>query len=254
MSLEVAFELGRFYPLIKKMSDGVVDAHEVFERLPGLEAYWQTGLLTQGTAVTPTIGTGFFDLSRISNPVISFGETRAYCQFSGSNYLSGSNAGANPGNETWIEASIRGFTAGCWVRLQEATVAPGDGIMGRTGNAPNFGWWLAANPGGTAQGVVSTNGTAAEAVSMLSALTVGQWHFVALRFSNATDLSLFVDGAKVSQSTALTSIFTPSQAFEVGRIIANNTYAITGDIRDVWNCKSALSDQIIGEIRAVTAE
>jgi hypothetical protein len=99
---------------------------------------------------------------------------------------------------------------------------------------------------------VSSNGAATFTVTG-SPLTIGAWHFIALRFIPSTEIAVFQDGDKAVNATAIpASINVSTQNFEIGRYINDDSRTFHGRARDVFICAAALSDALIEEVRATS--
>lgn len=252
MGAETAFEVGRLYGPIKAISDILTSsAEEIFIQLPGIEGYYPMSIANgSGQGINHT-GAGD-PLTQTGVVPIGF-DGNAYRQLgSGTNYLHAASAYGLTGTETFISSSLRGFTIGGWFWVNsspatEAGLISRDGSPGQRGY--NVNWKSANNP----QLVISVDGTATTLVDA-PVSTLSEWHFIVGRFIPSTEIAVFVDGDKTVNTTSIpASCFVSSQQFEVGRYRNSGVRIIHAKCRDVFICRSALTDAQIAAIRTATA-
>jgi len=252
MGLETAFEVGRLYLQIKRIADALVASQQdVFVRLPGLVGYWPMGMRAAGS-VTDHTGNGFTLTQTGINPVGYDGNSFSHLG-NGTNYVSNSSAQLGlSGLETWISSSIRGLTIGGWFMLDAFNPNSG-GLISKDALAPNRGYYLAASSVGAVTMSVSVNGSAQSFVTS-PVVTISQWHFLVGRFTPGTEVAVFTDGDKTTNSTAIAASCNASTGgFNIGRFNSNDTLIQHCKSRDVFVCASALSDALIEEIRNTSA-
>ena len=126
------------------------------------------------------------------------------------------------------------------------------GLISRDAVPPNRGYNLTWNSSDIAAFAMSGTGAATTvATSAISTLAV--WHFIAGRFIPSTEVAIFVDGDKSTNSTAVpASCNVSTQSFEVGRYLNDGNRIIHAKCRDVFIFQSALTDDLITRIRQNT--
>lgn len=248
MSADTAFEVGRLYGPIKAIADTLTAAQkDIFIRLPGLAGYYPMSVVsnTGGASEhsqggTPVVETGTVPLAFDGNSYRHVGN--------GTNYLSAVGVYGLTGIEAYISSSIRGFTIGGWFMV-DTVPAQNGGLITKDAPAPERGYTLVWRNANNVGFFISGNGAATNSViSQVS--TIAQWHFIVGRFTPSTEVAVFVDGDKTVDTTAIASQCNVSaQAFEVGRTFNDNNQVAHAKCRDVFICRSALSDELIEEVR-----
>lgn len=252
MSDRTAFEVGRLYQPIKTIADTLVASQkDIFVRLPGLVGYWPSGIRAASGQVVEHGGSGFNLFQTGACPVGFDGNSFAHLG-NGTNFVwSSSTQLGLTGTETWISSSIRGLTVGAWFMVDTSPTIS-TGLMGKDGVASDRGYavdWLGTNA--PRFGVSGTGGAVVLATGGVQA--IGQWIFIVGRFIPSTEVSVIVNGDKSVNTTAVpASVFGSSQNFEVGRYFNDNTRIIHGKVRDAFLCASALSDEVIEELRVTS--
>ncbi len=250
MGERTAFEVGRLYQPIKQIADVLTASQkDIFIRLPGLEEYWPCGIRLNGGALADH-ARGGVHLSEVGAVPTGFdGDSYAHLG-NGVNYFSGSGVGGITGSETYIDATIRGLTIGGWFMMDTQPVGNADVFISKDDVPPQRGYrldWTAANvprfgASGTGAAVIFANAPAS---------TIGVWHFIVGRYTPSTEIAVFVDGDKTSNTTAIpATIFVSSSPFQVGRRGTDDTSIPHAKARDLFICAAALEDDIIAAIRA----
>lgn len=248
MSADTAFEIGRLYAPIRQIADIIVAGHgAIFHELPGLAGYYPMGMTNStGGAVNHTGGDN--PLTQVGTVPAAF-DGNAYRHLgNGINYLSSTGAYGLTGTETWITASLRGLTLGAWFMID--TSPSGDsGLMSRDAPTTERGYALTWTLADKANFRMSGNGASVfAATSPPNALAV--WHFIVGRFIPSTEVAVFIDGDKSTNTSAIpVSCNVSTQAFEIGRFFADDTRVTHAKCRDAFICQSALSDEQIENVR-----
>lgn len=249
MSADTATEVGRLYRPIKQIADVLTAGQQdLFIQLPGLRGYWPMSAVDfLGNAKDHSGASS--DLAGIGSTYFSYDGNANVHTGPGTDYLAGSvSAQRVLGTEAWIDSSLRGLTVGGWVKI-DALPAVSSGIIGQSGDTPNRSWTLRVLSTGQPSFFVSGTGAAVVDASGVAVAT-GVWHFFAGRFIPSTEVAVFANGDKTVNTTAVpASLFTSTQAFEIGRYFNNNTLVFHGAIRDAFLCATALSDELIEQVR-----
>jgi hypothetical protein len=252
MGAETAFEVGRLYQPIRAISDILTSsAGEIFIGLPGIEGYYPMSIVNgSGQAINHT-GAGD-PLTQAGVVPVGF-DGNAYRQLgSGVNYLLRASAYGLTGTETFISSSVRGFTLGGWFSINSLPATSG-GFISREGATGQRGYSLIVLSTGVVRMAMSGDGTAVLFVDS-AAVPLNEWLFLVARYIPSTELSVFVNGVKTVNTTSIpASCFVSSQQFEVGRYINSDTRVVDAKARDVFICRSALTDAQIAAIRTATA-
>lgn len=248
MSVEAAFEVGRLYAPIKTIADTLTASNkDVFIPLPALMGYYPMSALSTSGSATNHTGAGG-DLVQTGIVPAGF-DGNAYRQTgAGTDYLSVTSAYGIIGTETFVSSSIRGLTVGCWCMV-DTQPGPNVGVAGKAGVSANQGYGIFYRSTADFKFFVSGDGSAL-VIAAGGAAALGIWHFVVGRFTPSVEVAIFTDGDKRVNTTSVpSSCFVSSQAFEVGRFFADNTRIMHGKVRDLFICASALSDDLIEEVR-----
>lgn len=257
MSLPSAFEIGLIRPVIQGITDILAagisvsvtpEVREPFIDLPGLRGYWPMSAVDfLGNAKDHSAASS--DLARSGAPTFGF-DGNSYVQMGVANdFLQGSTSAQSiSGTETWIDPAIRGLTVGCWLNL--GTLPPTDrGLVTRWYTPPNRSYALYLVSAGVCIFGVSSNGTLFQ-YAQSAGIATGQWTFLVGRFTPSTEVAVFVNGVKVTNTTSIpAATFTATATFEVGRTNANNANIVHGKIRDGFLCQTALTDVQIENLR-----
>lgn len=252
MGVETAFEVGRLFGPLKVISDAfLASREEVFIGLPGIEGYYPMSSVSGSGAAINHTGAG--------GPLVQVGvvpvgyDGNSFRQLGGgTNYLVGTGIYGLTGTETFIDASIRGFTIGGWFMI-DVTPTNTAGLISKSGLSPQLGYELKINTmnevtcsmSGTGTGRVSANGPA---------VSLSEWLFLVGRFVPSSEVAVFVNGVKSLNVVSIPSAqIVSTQSFEVGRFIADDSRIADAKVRDMFICRSALTDQQIERVRALTA-
>lgn len=252
MGKETAFEVGRLYLQLKRIADVLTaSTRDVFIGLPGLVGYWPMGIKFLNGTVVEHGGT-LFSLSETGVcPAGDDGNAFTHVG-NGVNFLSSAGSLGVTGLETSISSSIRGLTFGGWFMIDGLPPSQA-GFITKFGVVTNYGYALAVLSTGVIQVTISSNGSATTAVSS-PAVGLGEWLFLAARFTPSAELAVFVSGDKTVNTASIpASVNVSTQTFEVGRYANDNSFIANAKARDVFICASALSDARLEEIRSASA-
>lgn len=257
MSLPSAFEIGLIRPVIQEVADTLAAGITVnvtpkppdpFIGLPGVTGYFPMSIVdTAGKAVNHA--KGGLDLSQTGTCAVGY-DGNAYRQVGqGTHYLSSNLDYALTGLETYIDVALRGFTIGGWFWI-DSYPSVAQGIVSKFGVSSNYGYALISGGAGVISCYVSLDGSALTTVSSATSTPVDTWVFLVGRFVPSTSVDVFVNGQKTTNVTAIpASCFASTQAFEVGRYLNTDTRTFDGRCRDVFLCRTALTDVQIENLR-----
>ncbi len=248
MSAGTAFEVGRLYAPIKAIADTLTAAQkDIFVRLPGLAGYYPMSIVSNtGAAAEHSQGGGVL-IETGTVPLAYDGNAYRHTG-NGTNYLAAVGVYGLTGAEAYISSSIRGFTVGGWFMI-DTVPAGSSGLITRDGTVPQRGYALFWNSSNEARFLMSSTGSATKSVAS-PASTLSEWHFLVGRFIPSTEVAVFVDGDKTVNTTAIpASCNVSTENFQVGRGFASDASIVHAKCRDVFICRSALSDELIEEVR-----
>lgn len=251
-SSEVAFEVGRLFAPITAIAEKLIaQQQDIFIKLPGIVAYYPFSITNaSGDGLNHAGDTN--RLTQVGTVPLAFDGNAYRHTGAGINYFDGGAIYGLTGTETFITASLRGFTIGGWFMVDTLPAAAA-GMMSKDKISPQRGYTLVWKNAGNPALVVSSNGAATSTVDALAS-TLASWHFVVGRFIPSTELAIFVDGDKTTNTTAIPAqCFVSSQAFEIGRTFNDNNQVLHMKARDVFICRTALSDAILENLRVASA-
>lgn len=248
MSADTAFEVGRLYQPIKAIAEAMSAARaKIFLELPGIIAWWPCG---------PGGGTGWAEgtvgnRSLQPNGNHKFGyDGNPYLDLPGGsgNYMVASGFPACLGSESWIDASLQGLTIGGWF-YPDSLGSTNVGLISKQGGSADEGYLINTRNLG-ARFAIGVTPTTLMITPYRTGMANFTWSFVVGRFIPSTEICCFVDGSKGLISSGVpAAIVDAVQGFEVGRYDNNNARVFNGRCRDLFICQSALSDDLIEEIR-----
>lgn len=244
MSLEVAFEVSRLKKPLDDLSIADQGIHSAYTLLPGLKGFWpMTAFMWSGDVL---------DISGNGHPLMANGDpvffgNPGYASFDGSDDAF-SHADA-PGldisaAETYIDASMRGLTMGCWSRVPDAAQTASMSKWAETSQQ--------AYKMGFTNFHISQSGSASNFVYFSSQpYDVDAWHFFVGRFdrqAGALDMWCSEERAE-TVATSYTSIFNSTEPFRIARQQTNYSEC---DMALAFLCCSALSDAVINNLFQVS--
>jgi len=252
VSVEAAFEVGRLYGPIKAISDILTSpGKEIFIGLPGIEGYYPMSVVgASGDAINHS---GIdAQLTQVGTAPLGYDGNSFRSLGSGTNYFSKSSLYGLTGLETFIDSALRGFTIGGWFFINSFPSGAG-GLISRDGIATNRGYVMFIGSTGAIRVLMSGNGTSVFFINSAD-VPLTEWLFIVARYIPSTEISVFVNGVKTTNTTSIpASCFVSTQDFEVGRYFNADANIVDAKVRDVFICRSALSDALIEGIRTATA-
>jgi len=191
MSADTALEVGRLYGQIKRIADVLTSSQEdLFIKLPALEAYFPMSLVGLG-GIARNHGGGA-DLQMTGTAPAGYDGNSFRQLGNGVNYLGVTDGAFNlTGLETYVEASLRGFTIGGWFNI--GSLAPTfSGLISKDADVPNRGYSFAVRDSGLVRLQVSLAGGTPIFEETSAVVAVGQWHFLVGRFTPSNEIAVFV--------------------------------------------------------------
>lgn len=154
-----------------------------------------------------------------------------YIAYNGSSNYSTRSAGALKG--------LSGFTVGGWFQMTS-----GDFLVGVWQTAANQVWRLYVNVSAPTFYVSSTG---ANSFSVAAAsITAGAWYFVAARYTPSTELAIWLNDTKTTNTTSIpASLYDSASAnFSVGSDHGGSNL-LTGKVSMLWMSHEPLADNLL---------
>ncbi len=151
------------------------------------------------------------------------------------------------GTEAYIDPTLRGLTAGCWIRHQG--LGSTNVYMAKYLSPPDASWLIAKDSGDAFRFSI-VNASDLETVLSPNDATIGPWNFVVGRFEPGVAISIFDNTTKTTQATLKTSINNSGTLMHVGA--ADGGARLEGDICLCFLCAAALPDSLIGDLFRIT--
>jgi len=250
---DTALEIGRLYGPIKAISDTLVGSQDkIFLELPGLVAWYPGGPVEGANGDMYNKATAE-NVAMVGTCPVSYDGHPYRHTGNGANYFASSTFPQCVGTEAWISSEIRGLTVGGWVYL-DAKEPVSSGIMSRDGGGSDRAWDLMyVTSSDMFRFIVSQTGAVINTVDVAFP-GLGQWVFAAARFIPGSEIAIWANGAKqVLDTGVVSSLYSPTADFEIGRSITDDTRTFDGRMRDMFVCQAALDDETIEEIRVTSA-
>jgi len=247
-----SIEIGRLWLQLKRIADSLVpQVREPFIGLPGLLGYWPMSIVDfLGNAKDHSGASS--DLARIGAPTFNYdGDSYVQCGVA-TDYLAGSTSAQTViGTEVWMASGLRGLTLGGWFKIDVVPTLT-SGLVTKGGGTPNRGYELILDTSNQPTFTVSIDGTATVQV-LGSAIGVASWVFIVGRFTPSSELALFIDQVKTTNTTSIpATINVNAQPFEIARRLNTNTRITECKVRDCFLAASVLSDAAIESVRLAT--
>jgi len=157
------------------------------------------------------------------------------------------------GTETHIAPAIQGLTMGGWVYFSN-TASAAEYFMAKHNSAGNRSYYLRRSSTGFLQFIVSTNGTTEVSVVTTNTALVGTWFYFVGRFEPSTELAIFENSNKTTNTSSVPAdIFNSNASFVIAAREAGAN-AMTGRVSNCFLCAAYLSDAIIKNIFQLTKD
>lgn len=209
--------------------------------LPELRALWPMSSVNEAGNVLDASGQG--------RTLTNNGGAARFVTAAGMPFINfnGSNQYLSRADEAGL--SITGaFTVGGWFNLN-ALDGSLRGLIAKDNFAGQSSFRLAVNSSNVQFLVARLVDLSSYSQVLVSALPLQTWRFVVGRFTPSTELALFVNGAKSTNTTSIVASMADSTvAFEIGRLATNNANIINGNVGLGFVCAAALSDATINRL------
>jgi hypothetical protein len=215
--------------------------------LPALRAFWPMSSVDQSSTV--------YDLSgqerHLSNPAAAprnlYNSVVPYVTLDGSTqYLARSD-------EAGLDITTQ-LTFGGWFWLD--TAAANMSLIGKFNATGNQRAWVVQMLNGTPdawRAIISADGSASVTVINTATVATGVWNFVVTRFTPSTELALFVNAGKATNTSSIpATLFNSSSDFRIGAQ-GNLAEPLDGRAALCFVCAAALPDALITDLYLSTA-
>lgn len=220
--------------------------------LPGLVGFWP-GHFGNGTNLGFLRDIGGQDLHLTRNAAAGFPLTSVlangamYINFAdGGDYVSHADHTLFDiiGTEGQYISARRGLTMGAWVYFDDAASTE-EYFMAKWGGAADLSYQIRRTSGGLIRFGITSDGSTGVAQSSTSSVGQAQWAFACGTFEPSTEVSVFLNGDKDSNTTSIpASIFNSSAAFEIGGRNGGND-GIDGRVALPFLTATHLTDEVI---------
>lgn len=219
----------------------------IFKNIPGGRGFWPPSHIRAGGELADIIAAN--PMTNNGNAQFSFTGLFPWIDLNGSSqYFSVADTSALDitGTESYIASAARGLTIGGWFYF-DTTASTVEALMSKWLGASNFSYILNRQSGGNIRFSITSGGTSATQDFVDSSGTVGAnaWTFVVGRFTPSTELAVFVNGTKTTETSGIAaSIFSGSANFEIGSL-AGGSSLLNGRYGGGFLSMMALSDTVI---------
>jgi len=225
-----------------------VNLASALQALPGLVGAWAMTAIDKSNGNQADISGNVRTLTYNGNANYDFDSLMPFLTMNGATYLSRLNEAQLDiqGNEAVIASARLGLTLGGWFQFRAAAAAA-ETMIGKwdaAGNQRSYRLIRAAT--GIPQADISTNGTAVvSVVSSVGVLDLNTWYFVAMRFDTSSELAIWVNSTKTTNTAGIPSTLYNSTAnFYLGASQAVDIFG-TGRLGPCFLSTMALSDALV---------
>ena len=223
----------------------LANAHSTYKALPGLVGLWMCNSPRSSGAMNDDTNNDVH-MTNNNSALFSNDELAPCIVLNGSNqYFNFADAAIVDitGTEAYIDNN--GLSLGAWVNFDNAASATEHVIAKQSLAAGNISYALIRLATGEIRMSVSVDGTAVTTIASASTVGASSWTFVAGRFDPSTELAVWVNSEKTTNTTSIpASIFNGTADLEIGSRGGGNGL-LDGKIALVFLCASALSDAYI---------
>lgn len=234
----------RLAPLIDSQARAWTRAISMHQALPMLRGFWPMSAVTgAGNAYDQS---GGLTLTYNGNPTFNYSALVPYLDFDGTgDYLSRADEAALDilGSESYAASAIQGLTMGCWVYFDNTARA--EYYMAKWGGSGQRSYLLDVSGADALTFNVTSDGSTVTTVTSATARTASTWRHMVGRFDPSTELAIFTNGVKASNTTSIpAAIFNSTAAFGIGGDGAGGNL-LDGRVALPFLCAGYLSDEII---------
>ena len=205
--------------------------------LPELRGLWAFGSVNESGQVLDHSGQGR-TLSNTGAVARAAAGLVPYAVFSGANYLSRAD-------EAGLDIT-GALTFGGW--FYATAIGVDQTVLSKwTFTTPQRAYRINILAGGQGNAYVSSDGTALTQVTSTAVLAAQTWYFMAGRFTPSTELAVFLNDEKTTNTVGIpAAIFNSSAAFMIGGV--NAAASLTGRAALCFACAAALSDAVVNNL------
>jgi hypothetical protein len=228
------------------------DAVGMLKMLPGIRGIWPGSAMGADGQLLDETGNG---LHMTRSGLVSFRKTglAPHIHYAGAQYHTRADESALDITGTEIYTNIKGLTVGAWVRFDNTASALEMILSKQSAAAGQRSWNINRLSNGISRFQLSTDGTAVVNVDSSSVLLASTWYFIAGRFTPSTEMTLWINDTKTTNTTSIpASIFSSTSNFEIASYSGGINFA-TADICLSFMCATAVPDDDLNTFFQFTA-
>lgn len=227
----------------------MVDAVGMLRMFPGVVGIWPGGVFGGGSAsqskLVDVSGNGLH-LTRNGTTLARSTGLASYIEYDGSSgFYEHADASIFDivGTETYIGASLRGLTIGCWVYF--SALGTNEAVMSKMGASGNFSYILHKLSSNDAINFrISSDGSTLVSVTS-DTLSAPRWYFICGRYDPSAELKIWLNGDAVSNTTSIpATIFSGNGPFAIGTY-NSGVHLFDGYVSLAFLCAAAVPDIFI---------
>lgn len=224
-------------------------AISLFQNIPGLVGFWPMSSVQTSTGNVYDLSGQARTLTYNGNPTFNvYNSVAPYIDLDGTgDFLSRADEADLDitGAETINAASVRGLTVGGWFWWDVAG-AEESVISKYTTTGNQRGFILEKSSSDFPKFVVSVDGAATTSATSTAAVATGGWYFLVGRFTPSTELAVFQNNTKYTNTTSIpASVFVNTAPLLVGGINAGALLLLNGRSSLCYLSNQALPDAFI---------
>lgn len=253
MTVDAAFEIGRFYHLVEQLVGARVNGtYSVFKLLSGLRGFWPMSAMSAGGR-PQDFGGQALDLSYNGGAKYGYDGLAPYAAFDGAgDYFDVGDTSALDisGAEAFVEDAAQGLTMGGWFYHNALTGY--QGYVTKWGDPGQKSYGLYKNSTQAIRFLVTNDGTATTQLSSSVVPTTLSWMFIVARYRAGLSLDLYVNGTRDTLPSAPGSLFNSSRDFRIGNQHGSSSWYLDGRASLCFLCATALSDEVVDNLFSVS--
>lgn len=254
ISWEIAFQAEQIRSIANDLAGQHIGTGPNLAELPGATAFFACAGVGQSspTRTLNSVDEGGFLLLQGGAVFSEYSGTPHITLDGSTGYLDGGDNAMSDisGTETYIDASIRGFTTGGWFFLTRALQT--EGLITKWGLPSNRSFYMLKNVVDDLQFIITDNGTSTASMSHTVQLPLNEWVFLAARFIPGVSLSVALRNIIQTSATTKTSIYQSSAELFIGAVDTTPKNYLQGSVSRVFITSTALSDITLKAIYETT--
>lgn len=232
------------------------EAMSMYQNLPGLRGFWPLTVFDSLGNAVDTSGHGRLVTSGGDANYPAFGRSNA--PFRGWAYNTAVSQGFfyrpdDPGmsitaDESYIHDGSEGLTVGCWIYPVAWSDTYNAGLITKwsSGTAKSYALYINTPAGTRPTMAISSDGTVVDFETHSTNLSLTTWYFIAGRFTPSTEISVWVDDDKETNTSSIDdSIYDSSVSFNLMTLYSGTNYVFYGYMALAFVCATNLLDSYI---------